>query len=568
MKNTPPVRFSKTTPPGFSKRDFKQFLKIHLAQINPIVGDLSGNYQKILAEIKKAAGGDLVVFPEMVITGYPAEDLWLKKGFIDATAKMISELVKVSKAYKCAILVGAPQFKKNFLYNSAFLIESGKIKQVFHKRNLPNGSVFDEQRYFESGVGAAIIKFRGYSLLVSICEDFWHIDQLSRLGKVDAVIAINASPYYTDKQKLRIKNARTYVRKFKAPVIYLNQVGGHDSLVFDGASFVLDQKSKITQFAQFATDSKQIELRKTNSKIEVATDHTAAQFTTEEADYSALVLGVRDYVVKSGFSEVLLGMSGGIDSALVAAIAVDALGPKNVHLYALPTRYNSPDSLRDAKQCAKKLSLNLEIIEIEPTFKVMIETLKLENESDPACAITRENLQARIRGNILMALANRFKRLLLATSNKSEASVGYATLYGDMCGAYSPIKDVYKTRIYEIAKWRNQNLPKISLYSKIDLIPNSILTKAPTAELRPNQKDSDSLPDYGVLDKILFQLIEQRKSVAEVVKMGYQKEIVEKVAKLLQLSEYKRKQSALGPKISTEALDKDRRYPIINYFRG
>lgn len=550
-------------------------LKIYLAQINPIVGDLDGNTQKILQQVKLAneAGCDLVVFSEMTICGYPCEDLWQKKYFVIECQEKIFEIAKVTKDYRCAILVGSPlidlERKKEVIRNSVLLIEQGEVKKVINKKTLPNFGVFDEARYFTASQTLSTVEFRGTTLAILVCEDMWDPFNAFLLSEqiFDAAIVLNASPYTTKKHQYRELAAK----KFGKNLIYVNQVGGQDSLVFDGSSFAMNADGKIVlQMKEFCEDFSIIEIEK-NGEItgprnkcgetllaeekpfsnSISNYHPSTQFARSinetQRDYQACALGLRDYVLKNGFKKVLLGMSGGIDSALVATIAVDALGKDNVALYALPSRYSSDESMNDAKECAKNLGVKLEIISIEPMFEAAKFTLKEIKQ------LTEENLQSRIRGNILMALSNDTGALLLSTGNKSELATGYATIYGDMCGAFNPIKDLYKTQVYELSRLRS------------DVIPQNILTKAPTAELRPNQKDSDSLPDYAILDKILFELIEEQKSIAEVAK-NFDKTLVEKVAKLLRFSEYKRRQSCLGPKISDMDFSRDRRYPITNKF--
>lgn len=542
-------------------------LKIHLSQINPTIGDLDGNCAKILHEFKMAteAGCDLVVFSEMTICGYPCEDLWQKKYFILEINERILKILEASRHSKCAILLGAPTIelnrsKKEIFYNSALLIENGEVKKVVNKKTLPNYEVFDERRYFEPSTVLSCVEFRGLTLAILVCEDLWDAKNIYLLQEqvFDAAIALNASPYSTKKHLYRDKTVQKFVNTLNKPLIYVNQVGGQDSLVFDGSSFVLDSGGNyMLQMKEFQEDSAIIELTK-DGEIKVKNSHNLQN--SEARDYSACVLALRDYVQKNGFKKVLLGMSGGIDSALVATIAVDALGSENVSIYALPSRFNSETSMIDAKNCAKNLGLNLEIISIESAFESIL--CSLGEISD----LAKENLQPRIRANILMAISNNSGALLLSTGNKSELACGYATLYGDMCGAFNPIKDLYKTRVYELTNWRNVNLPEISLSSATNPIPQNILIKEPTAELRPNQKDSDSLPEYEILDKILFSLIEERKSVAEIIQSGFEDSMVKKVAKLLCVNEYKRRQSCLGPKISDMAFGKDRRYPITNKF--
>jgi NAD+ synthase len=544
-------------------------LKIHLSQINPTVGDLSGNTEKILQELKKANDSkcDLLVLSEMVLTGYPCEDLWQKKYFIDAAKDKIFEIISATKNSKCAILLGAPTIdfnrsKKEIIRNSVLLIDQGEVEKIIHKKSLPNYDVFDENRYFEAANFISTVQFRGLNLAVLICEDLWDLKNLYLMQEqlVDAVITINASPYSSTKNQKRERIAANFASSMNKPLLYVNQVGGQDSLVFDGSSFAMNNEGKILlQMQEFAEDSATVEI--TESSIAISDTQTKATLSKSAKNYSACVLGLRDYIQKNGFKKVLLGMSGGIDSALVAAIAVDALGSENVALYALPSRYNSEESMIDAITCGKNLGLNLEVISIEETFATMLQTL--ENRTS---ALAAENLQSRIRGNILMTISNSSGALLLSTGNKSELACGYATLYGDMCGAFNPVKDLYKTEVYELAKWRNGNAPEISLYKNKNLIPQNIITKAPTAELRPDQKDSDSLPEYEILDKILFALIEEQKSVAEIINSGHEEALVKKVAKLFYNSEYKRKQSVIGPKVSDMSFDKERRFPITNKF--
>lgn len=554
-------------------------IKIHISQINTSVGDLTGNCQKILREFKKAEKQkcDLVIFCEMTISGYPAQDLWLKKYFVTEIEEKIVDIMEATKNSKCAILLGAPissvnHAKKNVLSNSAILIENGKVVKVCNKKTLANYSVFDEKRYFEPSPTMSFLEFRGLTLAILICEDLWDKTNIFLLKEqiFDAVIAINSSPYSSTKQADRRKISQTCVKSLEKPLIYVNQVGGQDSLVFDGASFVMNKEGNLAlQMRSFEEDVSVIEITKDGV---IKSDYKEVpQISWQKNYYNACVLGLRDYIRKNNFTKVLLGMSGGIDSALVATIAVDALGSKNVSLYALPSRYNSETSMIDAQECAKNLGVNLEVISIEEIFETMLKTLQ-ESQGEVK-DLTQQNIQSRIRGNILMSLSNNSGALLLSTGNKSEMACGYATLYGDMCGAFNPIKDLYKTEVFALAKWRNEN--KILNQAQDDdrgyghisePIPQNIITKDPTAELRPNQKDSDSLPDYEMLDKILFLLIEEQKSLAEIIATGLQVDLVNKVAGLLHNSEYKRWQSCIGPKISTMSFDKERRYPLTNNF--
>lgn len=557
-----------------SENPEKKSLKIHLAQVNFVVGDVEGNFEKIIKEYELAnqQNCDLVVFSEMAICGYPCEDLWLKEHFIKKCQEKILEITIKTKDKNCAILFGAPIYenerKKKVLRNSAILIENGEVKNVINKKTLPNYGVFDENRYFRPSAHISNIEFRSFDVMILICEDLWDERNLFLLGEqvFDLIISINASPFEKNKNQQRLSIAQKYSQTLKKPLIYVNQIGGQDSLVFDGASFVLDnQGSTALQMANFIEDSAQILINK-KGKIEIiAHQNNAFGFVDDniEKNYQASVLGLRDYVRKNNFHKIILGMSGGIDSALVATIAVDALGNENVELYALPTKFNSQSSLDDAKLCAKNLQVALKIIEIEEIFQKNLTTIK---SHEAISSLAEENLQSRIRGNILMAISNSKNALLISTGNKSELACGYATLYGDMNGAFNPIKDFYKTEIYELANFRNKNLCKISAFKNTNLIPQNIIEKAPSAELRYDQKDSDSLPDYNELDKILYALIEEQKSIDETIKLGFKAETVKKVAKLVCVSEYKRKQAVIGVKISQLSFDKDRRYPITNKF--
>jgi len=535
-------------------------LKIALAQINPSIGDIDGNAAKIISEFKKAEsqGCDLVVFGELAICGYKVLDLLQKKYFIAAIKEKILEILEATKGSKCAILLSAPTYEitrsnSEVLRNSVLLLEDGAIQNIAHKKTLPNYGVFDEKRYFEGANAVSYFEFRDQTLAILICEDLWDKKNLFLLSEqvFDSIISINASPYNKSKPAQRLAVASNFAKTLKKPLFYVNLVGAQDELVFDGASMILNQNGEVILKAKEFEEDLIIASTTKDGKLNPNSPLSAHNLPLNQRNYTACVLGLRDYVAKNGFKKVILGMSGGIDSALVAAIAVDALGSENVTLYALPSRFNSQTSMDDAVLCAKNLSVKLEVISIEEPFKAMLSTIP--NISD----LAKENLQSRIRGNILMALSNSSGALLLSTGNKSEMATGYATLYGDMCGAFNPIKDLYKTEVYELTKYRN---------SISEVIPQNIITKAPTAELRDNQKDSDSLPEYEILDKILFALIEEEKSVAEIITLGFEENLVKKVAKLFYHNEYKRKQSCLGPKISDKAFDLERRYPITNKF--
>lgn len=546
-------------------------LTVAICQINSIVGDIEGNFQKIISKYQEFEHSvqicDLVVFPEMAICGYDCKDLLLKCYFLEEIKEKILKICQETAGKNCAILLGAPTISVNSknqktIHNSAILIENGEIRDIANKKTLPNKEVFDEKRYFSESKYLSYPTLKGFTLNVLVCEDMWSKFNASLASQqiFDFSVSINASPFHKNKQEERLKAARYFVENTNRPLFYCNLVGGQDELVFDGSSFVLDNLGQeVTSLKYFQEDSAIIEITKKGKAI--SSENKSSKPLDQNCQiYSACILGLRDYIYKNGFKKVILGMSGGIDSAIAATIAVDALGPENVGIYALPTKFNSQESLDDATKCAKNLNLDLKVIAIEEIFQTMLKTLGNVNE------IAKQNLQSRIRGNILMSISNDSGALLLSTGNKSELGVGYATIYGDMCGAFNPIKDIYKTEVFELAKWRNNNIPAISLFKKDTLIPKNIITKAPSAELAPDQKDSDSLPEYEVLDKILHMLIEEQKSVNDTIASGFDTDEVKKVAKLFYNSQYKRKQSPIGPKISKMAFGIERRYPITNRY--
>jgi NAD+ synthase len=552
-------------------------LKIELVQINFTVGDLIGNTAKIIEKYQKSDSKDLdlIVFSELAICGYPPEDLLHKRYFIKEVEEKINEICKITDNRHTAIIVGAPvsfsnKFEKNILYNCALLIENGEVQEVMRKSNIPNYGVFDEKRYFKEAPHLSNFQFRDFRLALLICEDIWSKKNAFLLAdkKIDGVIVINASPFSKGKIAKRLEVAKTFNKAIQKPFIYVNQIGAQDSVVFDGSSFVLNKEGELVlQMKEFEEDQQIITIDKDG---EVHLNAILSNKENEEDShlsriYNCLILGVRDYLTKNGFEKVVIGMSGGIDSAICAAIAVDAIGSQNVKLVALPSKFNSQESFDDANECSNNLGVNLEIISIEEPFIALQNTLK-DQFKDSESDVTEENMQSRLRGNILMAISNKFNHLLLTTGNKSEMAVGYATIYGDMCGSLNPLKDVYKSEVFKLANWRNNNIPQISNYKKENIIPQNIITKEPTAELRDNQKDSDSLPEYEILDQILFNLIEEEKSVNEIIELGFEAALVKKVAKLLYNSEYKRKQAVIGLKVSKLSFDKDRRYQITNKF--
>jgi NAD+ synthase len=545
-------------------------LRIALAQLNPTVGDLAGNVAKARRAHADAErqGAHLVVFPELFITGYPPEDLVKKPAFAAAARRATEDLARSIEGGP-ALLVGTVWPEDGKVYNAVALIEAGKVSAVRFKVDLPNYGVFDEKRVFDAGPLPGPINLGGVKIGVPICEDIWASEVVECLEECGAEIIVspNGSPFDWPKPDLRLNVAVARVTESNLPLVYLNQVGGQDELVFDGASFVLDADRTLTvqlpawREALVVTDWEKIAGRWRSRPGE-----SARIEEKEAAAYCACVLGTRDYVDKNGFKSVVLGLSGGIDSALVAAIATDALGPERVRTVMLPYKYTSKDSLEDAAQCATALGIRYETIDIAPPVEGFLATLAKTFQGTSA-DLTEENLQSRARGTILMAISNKFGAMVLTTGNKSEMSVGYATLYGDMNGGFNPIKDLYKMEVYALSRWRNANVPVIGKGPKGVVIPERILTKAPTAELRENQKDQDSLPPYEVLDDILSSLVEQERSLPEIMARGHDTETVKKVERLLYLAEYKRRQAAPGVKVSSRNFGRDRRYPITNKFR-
>lgn len=511
-------------------------MNIALAQLNFTVGDLEGNKAKVLAAANQMKDANLIVFSELCICGYPPEDLVLKPAFQQAAMETVEALAKDAKDLP-ALLIGSIWAEDESLYNAAFLLSGGKIVHKQFKQQLPNYSVFDEKRVFDAGATPKPITFKDKKLGILICEDIWFEETVKGLKGADIICVINGSPFDMLKSEQRHEKVAAAVQLTGAEVVYVNQVGGQDEIVFDGASFVMDKTGKVTQ---------QLE----SWKEVVAAKGQAKPQKLEAEIYNALVTGLRDYVQKNGFPGVLLGMSGGVDSAFVAALAADALGADKVRAVMMPSKYTSKGSLEDAEECAKLLGVKYESISISPAFDALQAQLKLEG-------LAQENIQSRIRGVILMGLSNQTGAMVMATGNKSEMSTGYATLYGDMCGGFAPLKDVYKTTVYSLCHWRN---------SQSKVIPERIITKAPTAELKDNQTDQDSLPPYPVLDGILKNLIEEERSVKEIVGQGFDEATVLRVQKMLKAAEYKRRQAPPGVKITAKAFGRDRRYPITNKY--
>ena len=539
----------------------KDQLIIALAQANPIVGAVAENLAKARDLRAKAElrGAELLLFPELFLSGYPPEDLVLKPAFVAACKEALQALAADTAAGP-AILIGLPWLENGKLYNAMALLHGGKIETLRFKHDLPNYGVFDEKRVFTPGPLPGPVNFKGVRIGIPICEDIWQADVCECLAETGAemLLVANGSPYELSKDDIRLSRVVARVSETGLPLAYLNQVGGQDELVFDGASFVIGaDRSLRLQMPSFVEDLAITHWQRGAEAWEM-TQGEIAPFADDEASiWQACVLGLRDYVQKNRFPSVVLGLSGGIDSAIVAAMAVDALGPEKVHCVMLPYRYTSNESLEDAKACALALGCRYDVLPIEAPVAGFLDSLKDLFHGLPA-DVTEENLQSRVRGSLLMAISNKFGAMVLTTGNKSEMSAGYATLYGDMNGGFNPIKDVYKTQVYRLAKYRNQISP---------VIPERIITRPPSAELRPDQKDQDSLPDYAILDDILSCLVEKELPLQEIVARGHEASVVERVARLLSIAEYKRRQAAPGVKITARNFGRDRRYPITNGFR-
>jgi NAD+ synthase len=545
--------------------------RITLAQLDPTVGDLKGNAAKARAAWQegKATGADLVALPEMFITGYQAQDLIMKPAFVAAVQVAIDALAKAC-ADGPALCIGGPSVGEDLkLHNSYFTLQGGKVTAVVHKYFLPNFNVFDEVRVFSRDMMQGPVAVNGVRIGMPICEDAWYPDVVEALEESGAefILVPNGSPYFRNKFETRLNHMVSRVIESRLPLIYLNMVGGQDDQVFDGGSFVLNPGGEpAVQLPIFDEVISHVDLERTPEGWRAAKGDFTQHPGEMEQDYRVMVTALRDYMAKTGFKKVLLGLSGGIDSAIVATIAVDALGPENVRCVMLPSEYTSEASLEDAKAVAKALGCRYDFVPIAETRAAVTKTLA------PLFAgteegLTEENIQSRIRGLLLMAMSNKFGEMLLTTGNKSEVAVGYATIYGDMAGGYNPIKDLYKTAVFEACRWRNENHRTWMMGPEGEMIPDRIITKPPSAELREDQKDSDSLPDYPVLDGILEILVDEDGSIADCVAAGYDRADAKKVEHLLYISEYKRFQSAPGARLSKRAFWLDRRYPIVNRWR-
>jgi len=533
-------------------------LNIGIVQSNPIVGDITGNTVLAIEQIKslkKEAKPDLIVFSEMFITAYPPEDLLLRNDLLLEVDTAINEISKI--APDTYIVIGYPCKRKKKLFNAAGIIFNGELIGEYYKQELPNYSVFDEKRYFSPGKGPVILEIDDFKIGITICEDMWHTKSIRQAVSRGAnlIVNLNASPFDKNKTMERVKLLEDRTKRFNVPIVYVNQVGGQDELVFDGTSMVFSADSKCRLILpSFKVCSKNIEFVRKSKKIEILTESKLHKISDIQNIYDALVLGTKDYVKKNGFPGAIIGSSGGIDSALTAAIAVDALGPKKVKTFMMPFKYTSEISLIDASLLAKNLGIKHQVVPIEDIYNSFIKGLKPEFKNKPIDK-TEENLQSRCRGVLLMGISNKSGALVLTTGNKSETAVGYSTLYGDTAGGFCVLKDVSKTLVYELSNYRN---------SISQVIPQRIIDRPPSAELAADQKDSDSLPDYSILDKIIELYVENDLGFQQIVNKGFDPIVVKSILKLIDLSEYKRRQAPIGIKISDKGFGKDRRYPITN----
>jgi len=538
-------------------------IKVIMAQIDPIVGDISGNVQLIIETAQQAKteqNADIVVFPEMTLTGYPPEDLLFRPAIYDQINEGLSQICEAVQ--DIVLVIGYPMINEiGDRFNMAAWIEDGMLQASYLKQNLPNYSVFDEKRYFTAGSLPCVIEYKGVNFGLLICEDIWKytpIEQTVSAG-ADVILNLNASPFSAEKHQDRVKTIQRRVSEVHKPIIYVNQVGGQDELVFDGGSFAVCADGQIqVQSPEFKPDLTCVEIIKQSNSIVLLPGEKAALYSDEARIYQALVLGVRDYIQKNHFPGVLLGLSGGIDSALTLAIAVDAIGADKVEAVMMPFRYTDKISLEDAEWEANTLGTDYHVIPIESVYTAFESALapRFEGYDED---VTEENLQARIRGTMVMSISNKTGKLVLATSNKSEVAVGYSTLYGDMVGGFSPLKDVPKTLVYRLAKYRN---------TLSQVIPERVITRPPSAELRPNQLDQDSLPDYEVLDNIIKAYVKEDQSPDEIIKtFNYDLEEVKRIINLINKNEYKRRQAAPGIKITSKAFGRDRRYPITSWYQ-
>jgi NAD+ synthase (glutamine-hydrolysing) len=534
-------------------------LRILVAQLNLLVGDIEGNRDKVISAAlaaRKGQSADLVVFPELTLTGYPPEDLLLRPELTERTRAALSQIAAETR--EVALILGYPKAEVGGLFNVAGLVSDGRVVAEYAKQLLPNYSVFDEKRYFRPGRDPCVLDFKGVRIGLSVCEDAWEEGPTRQAidAGAELLVIINASPYHTGKAPEREDLIRFRAREHGVPIVYANLIGGQDELVFDGGSFVVDGKGDMVRRAPFFEEASlavDFELEDGPRPLPGAVEPVPEE---EDAVYHALVLGVRDYVRKNGFHGAILGLSGGIDSALALAVAVDALGPEQVEVVQMPSRYTAEMSVDDALEQARTLGVEASIIPIEPAFEAFLGMLEEEFAGRPA-DVTEENIQARCRGIILMAISNKKGKILLTTGNKSEMAVGYATLYGDMAGGFAPLKDLFKTLVYRLARFRNR---------RSSAIPERVIRRPPSAELRPDQTDQDSLPDYDLLDAVLKRYIEDDESVAQIVADGFPEVEVRRIARLVDRNEYKRRQAPPGVRVTCRAFGRDRRYPITSRF--
>ena len=540
-------------------------VRIALGQINTTVGDLEGNVDAMSAWAARAteAGADLICFPELAVTGYPPEDLVLRRTFVDDNLEALEELARRS-ADGCAVLTGFVDRTDAGIHNAAALLEGGAIGARYHKVKLPNYGVFDEKRYFVPGMAGCSVRVASSDIGMSVCEDAWApgppFDEYAR-QRIPVVLNINGSPYHRHKIAERLDICRDRARETGAWIVYVNAVGGQDELVFDGGSMVVSPQGELAhRAAMFEEDLLVVDVQLEDGQWSAAAEGEARRWPEgPEEVYRALVVGLGDYVRKNGFTEVLVGLSGGIDSALTAALASDALGPEAVRAMTMPSPYSSAGSVEDALEVGRRLGIRIDEIRIDEIFKSYLAALE-DPFRDTTEGVAEENIQARIRGNLLMAMSNKFGAMVLATGNKSEYAVGYSTLYGDMAGGFAPIKDVPKTLVYELVRWRNEQ-------GETPPIPQRVIEKPPSAELRPNQKDTDTLPPYEELDPIIEAYVEEDRSPEDIVAAGFDRSLVDRVVGWIDGAEYKRRQAPPGVKITPKAFGRDRRMPITNRYR-
>ena len=547
-------------------------LRVALAQLNPTVGDVDGNLAKVRAARAEAAkqGADLVITSELVLAGYFPEDLVLKPAFQQRCREAVEALRADTRDGGPALFVTAPWREDDKLYNALIALDKGEIIGKRYKVDLPNYGVFDDKRVFTPGPMPGPLVFKGVRIGVPICEDVWTPDVVECISETGGEILLipNGSPYEVGKTDVRVQLGVKRVIESGLPFVYVNQVGGQDEVIYDGGSFVLGADRQLkAQLASFREQVATVEFRRGPDGWECQPGPIVPELDRLESIYQAMMLGLRDYVNKTGFPSVVIGLSGGVDSAITAAVAADALGPERVHTLMMPSPYTSSESLEDARTCAEAIGVRYDIVGIEPAmeaFRAMLLPLFGNRKEDT----TEENIQSRARGVTLMAVSNKLGGMVVTTGNKSEMAVGYATLYGDMCGGFNVLKDVYKTTVFDLCRWRNAHVPAGALGRQGRVIPERIIDKPPSAELRPDQKDEDSLPPYPVLDAILKGLIERDRGVAELVAEGYDSATVERVWRLLEHAEYKRRQAPPGVKITSRLMSRERRYPIVNGFKG